>query len=94
MFEKEAPQFNCRFLDGTDGYSCNYQGSYRWTRNKPSLSRRAVGPIQQWGGDIQGPHLRCKPAEIAFTRRDTEQEVSYEELVRQQSECSKFEEAF
>lgn len=91
--EQEKPTRHCLHLDGTDSFSCNYEGPYKWQkRGQPTLSRIAFGLIQKYGGEQKGRHLRCVPAEEMFAHRDSPKAITYEELVRQQAEYSQFEE--
>lgn len=96
LYMPEIPKIHCRFIDGTDGYSCNFFGPYSMDRNKPSNARIAVGVIQRLSGkgrgNFNGPHLRCIPAERRYADRETDHQMTYEELVAAQALCTKFEE--
>ncbi len=90
--EERKPSIHCKYVDGTDNFSCNFRGPYDKTRNKPTLARVAYGPVEQWGGKIKSYHLRCEPAELNYSKRGTEEHKTYAELVKIQSECTHFEE--
>jgi len=90
----EKVSMHCRFLDGTDAMQCRWEGPYKYTRNKPSLTNKAFGDKQTSYGVVKKSHFfHCIPALIKRSMIDSQEadKYSYEWLVDQQSKCTKFE---
>ena len=87
--------FHCAHLDGTTGVQCLYQGPYRYQpRGRPSLAMSASGDAEVFGETVyHHPFLICQPAERFrdFGQIKSEDVDTYNNLVEEQKECSKFE---
>lgn len=89
----ERPKMYCKFLDGTGGVQCQWEGPYKYSRNTPSLAIKAFEDKETSRGIVRSPpFFQCQPALIVKPRASIPEadKGTYEWLVERQSECSKY----